>query len=380
VTDVPDADVVVVGAGPAGCAAALAVADAGLTVTLLDRDARPGWRIGDSLPGAAARVLRSLGAWDRFARAGHLPAPLKVSRWGSDEPVALDTFRDPDGPGWCLDRTRFERDLRAGAVARGARLISPATVRGCRRDSGGAWLLTCDDGRTLRTRFVIDCTGPTSGLLRPERGRVVLDRLTCVYQRVRTRAAPDPTIYTQAVPDGWWYTAVLPDRWRVVAFHSDRDLAAVREVLRLKPVHAAAALPGIGGLIDGEPADPPRVGTAYSVARSAAGQGWLAAGDSAIALDPLSSQGLFNALVTGADAGRTACAALAGDDGAVARYGACLARIWQAYLRHRGTYYGMERRWPAAPFWHRRLGDTARPGESAAGPRRGNQGHGTGAG
>jgi flavin-dependent dehydrogenase len=359
VADVPDADVVVVGAGPAGCAAALAVADAGLTVTLLDRYVRPGWRIGDSLPGAAARVLRSLGAWDRFAHAGHLPAPLKVSRWGSDEPVALDTFRDSDGPGWCLDRIRFEEDLRAGTIARGARLITPATVRGCRREPGG-WLLTCDDGRTLRARFVIDCTGPRSGLLRHERSRVVLDRLTCVYQRVRTRASPDPTIYTQAVSDGWWYTAMLPNRWRVVAFHSDRDLPAVRDVLRMEPVNAAVALPGIGGLIDGEPVGPPRVGTAYTMARSAAGQGWLAAGDSAIALDPLSSQGLFNALVTGADAGRTACAALAGDGGAAARYGACLARIWQAYLRHHGTYYGMERRWPAAPFWHRRLGDAAR--------------------
>jgi len=351
-------DVAVIGAGPAGCAAARTVAGAGRTVALLDSVAKPGWRIGDSLPGAAARVLRSLGAWDRFARAGHLPAPLKVSRWGSDEAVALDAFRDPDGPGWCLDRTRFEADLRADATEHGVRLLSPATVRTCRRGPGG-WELTCGDGSPVRARFVIDCAGPRSGFLRTERRRVVLDRLACVYQRVRTRANPDPTIYTEAVPDGWWYTAALPGRWRVVAFHSDRDLTALRDVLRREPLRAAAGLPGLGGLIgetiDGEPAPAARLGTAYTVARSAAGRGWVAAGDSAITLDPLSSQGLFNALVTGADAGRTACAALTGDEGAVARYGARLARIWQAYLGHHGTYYGMERRWPTAPFWRRRI-------------------------
>jgi flavin-dependent dehydrogenase len=211
---------------------------------------------------------------------------------------------------------------------------------------------------------VIDCAGPRSGFLRLERNRVVLDRLTCVYQRVRTHADQDPTIYTEAVPDGWWYTAALPGGWRVVAFHSDRDLPALREVLRRNPVRAAAGLPGLGRMIGGEPAAPV-VSTAYTVARSAAGQGWLAAGDSAFTLDPLSSQGLFNALVTGADAGRTAGAALTGDHDAVARYGARLARIWQAYLRHHGTYYGMERRWPDAVFWHRRQPGLRATGRSA---------------
>ncbi|WP_051796952.1 NAD(P)/FAD-dependent oxidoreductase [Catenuloplanes japonicus] len=350
----PQIDVAVIGAGPAGCAAALTAAGAGLAVTLLDSVAVPGWRIGDSLPGAAARVLREIGAWERFARAGHLPAPLKVSRWGADEAVALDAFRDPDGAGWCLDRPRFEADLRDGARERGVRLHSPVTVRGYRREADG-WELTCGDGSVIRAGFVIDCGGARSGFLRRERGRVVLDRLACVYQRVRSRPEQDRTIYTQAVPDGWWYTAPLPGRGRIVAFHTDRDLPALRDVRQRGPARVASSLPGLGGLVDGEPEAAVRVGTAYTVARSGAGAGWVAAGDSAISLDPLSSQGMFNALVTGVDAGRTAGAVLAGEDDAVAGYGERLGRIWQAYLRHHGMYYGMERRWAAAPFWSRRV-------------------------
>jgi hypothetical protein len=31
-----------------------------------------------------------------------------------------------------------------------------------------------------------------------------------------------------------------------------------------------------------------------------------------------------------------------------------MSRIWQAYVGHHATYYGMETRWPNAPFWARR--------------------------
>ncbi|MFM7346999.1 MAG: NAD(P)-binding protein [Tagaea sp.] len=64
----PDADAIVVGAGPAGAALARRLAGRA-RVLLLERPARgedrpaAAWRIGESLPGAAATLLRRSGLY-----------------------------------------------------------------------------------------------------------------------------------------------------------------------------------------------------------------------------------------------------------------------------------------------------------------------------
>lgn len=348
-------DVAIIGAGAAGSAAACVLAPHA-SVALIDRVATPVWRIGETLPGAARRLLAAIGAWDRFAAAHHGPAPLKVSRWGSDMAVELDSMRDPDGTGWRLDRARFEADLRADARARGA-VMHVAGIATLARVAEG-WHVAFDTGGSLVARRLIDAGGRRSRLLRDVgQRRLVMDRLACVHQRVPQAGRPDPATYTHAARDGWWYTAALPAGDRLVAFHTDSDDPAIRAMLRSGPVAAALAVPGLSdaiGAVDATTAAPPALCAANGVARSAAGDGWLAAGDSAMALDPLSSQGLFNALATGLEAGEATRALLGGDATASRRYADRLARIWGAYVQHHRTYYGMERRWADAPFWQRR--------------------------
>lgn len=349
-------DVIVIGAGAAGAAAAAVLAPQ-LRVTVLDRATTPGWRIGETLPGAARRVLAALGAWQRFAAAGHAPAPLKVSRWGSDRAEELDALRDPDGAGWRLDRARFEADLRANAEERGARLLTPVQARGLARSSAG-WLVQLSDGRQLKARVIIAAAGRSSRLMKPFGQRTqVMDRLACTYQRLPAPGASDSSTYTEAVPEGWWYTALLPDGYRLVAFHGDSDGQAVRRVFREGPARAAQGLPGMAAALQdacSTEATPAAFCTANSVARSAAGAGWFGAGDNTLALDPLSSQGLFHALVTGLQAGHSALRWLDGDETAPADHAARTADVWRAYVEHHALYYGMERRFSDAPFWRRR--------------------------
>lgn len=351
------ADVIVIGAGAAGAAAASVLAPQ-LRVTLLDRAATPAWRIGETLPGAARRVLAALGAWERFAAAGHAPAPLKVSRWGSERAEELDSLRDPDGAGWRLDRARFELDLRVSAAERGARVLAPAQAQRVTR-SGNEWVVHLTDGRELRSRVLIAAGGRHCRLMRPFGQRTqVMDRLACTYQRLPAPGATDSSTYTEATIDGWWYSALLPDGVRLVAFHGDSDGHAVRRVLREGPARLAQQLPGMAAALrDAHVAEasPAAFCTASSVARSAAGAGWFGAGDNTLALDPLSSQGLFNALVTGLQAAESALRWLDGDAAAAEQHAARLASVWQAYVAHHSLYYGMERRWPEAPFWRRRL-------------------------
>jgi flavin-dependent dehydrogenase len=82
---------------------------------------------------------------------------------------------------------------------------------------------------------------------------------------------------------------------------------------------------------------------------------WLAAGDAALAFDPLSSQGLYNALYSGMKAGQAIVAALAGDDSALARYAGRLEQIRAHYLARRRAVYESEGRWADAEFWRQRL-------------------------
>ena len=85
-----------------------------------------------------------------------------------------------------------------------------------------------------------------------------------------------------------------------------------------------------------------------------AGPGWLAVGDAALSFDPLSSQGLLNALFTGLAAAVAAEAHLEGDADAMPGHARALAGIQAAYERHLGLYYAQEDRWPDRPFWQRR--------------------------
>src|SRR3982074_2387478 len=119
------ADVLIIGAGPAGAVAALNLAPF-CRVIAIDRLPIPMERIGESLPGAARRLLADMGLLEDFLQDGHLPRYAMRGAWGDAELVERDALRDPDGNGWTLNRARFERRLRAVACARGASLLSPA--------------------------------------------------------------------------------------------------------------------------------------------------------------------------------------------------------------------------------------------------------------
>ena len=90
-----------------------------------------------------------------------------------------------------------------------------------------------------------------------------------------------------------------------------------------------------------------------------AGDGWLAAGDAAVAFDPLSSQGILTALYTGMKAGQALAAHLTDDSSALDAYAARLEEIHAAYRRNYAHFYAYERRWADRPFWRRRLQESA---------------------
>ena len=145
----------------------------------------------------------------------------------------------------------------------------------------------------------------------------------------------------------------------MLAFHSDADLPVVRGlngVCRL--LERARGLAGLGSLLAAvgfRPEGPAGYCAAHSSFASAiGGPGWLAVGDAALACDPLSSQGLLNALYSAVLAADAVGRALGGEAAAPAAYQRGMAPVADAYRAHLDAWYGLERRWADRPFWARR--------------------------
>jgi flavin-dependent dehydrogenase len=359
-------DVLIVGGGPAGTTAALNLAPL-RTVAVIERNAAPAPRIGESLPAAARRLFRDMGLLDSFLGEGHAPCYGNRSVWGDPRPQELDALRDPDGHGWHLDRVRFERWLRDAATARGAEILAPATLDRVERDGSG-WRVDIAHGAevlTMGAEVLIDAAGRAAPLARRLGAQTrVDDRLGCgwVYGQDSGPGGRGLT-FVEATEHGWWYTAPMPQDRRVLAFHTDTDLPAARIardrdalLAHAKSAYELATLLDSAGFIADET-------SGFTAAHSAtlepcAGDGFLAAGDAALAFDPLSSQGLLNALFTGLAAAEAADTHLRGDIDAMARYRETIAGVGAAYRQHLRLWYGMEQRWPEAPFWKRRHGRT----------------------
>jgi flavin-dependent dehydrogenase len=153
----------------------------------------------------------------------------------------------------------------------------------------------------------------------------------------------------------------------VLAFHTDSDLPGVH---RTDLMAEAAMPPGLALLLadagfasDGNSAVTP---ANSAVLEPAVGASWLAAGDAALSFDPLSSQGLLNAIFTGRAAARAAANHLAGASDALSDYAAILAEIHADYRRQLSFWYGAEARWPDSLFWRRRqLGEAGSTGSMA---------------
>jgi len=80
---------------------------------------------------------------------------------------------------------------------------------------------------------------------------------------------------------------------------------------------------------------------------------WLAVGDAALAVDPISGSGVIRALRTAQAAAQTIVAALQENPTAIDEYEMARHHDCTDYLIERANYYALEQRWRSA-FWLRR--------------------------
>lgn len=171
-----DADLIIVGAGPAGAAAACHFARMHFRVVLIDQHRFPRDKVcGDFVGPRALEELDRLGLStqppfrdaNRIRRAEFYLGCNKIA--GQKLPHA-DGLRDY---GLCVPRFKMDRAIVQAAVAAGARLIEESRVTGYDTDKEGV-TVTYQRSREyerLRARLLIGADGSTSAVARTLRGR-----------------------------------------------------------------------------------------------------------------------------------------------------------------------------------------------------------------
>jgi flavin-dependent dehydrogenase len=341
-------DAIVVGARCAGSATAIALARAGRRVVALDRAAFPADTLSTHLlfPGGVVELAR-LGAYERVRALGAPPLRQALVGGAGLQPIAPFTPIDGIDHGWCVRRPGLDAALVETAREAGAEVRERARVTDLVWDGGRVagvrWTGAEGTERELRAPLVVGADGRRStvgrlvGAREPYRssanGRACFyayftdDRLS--WRSIAAQWREGRELGTAFPCDGGQLLVLLmPPVERAAEFRADLGAAFARTV---------ASMPALAErLAGGEMASKVRVATdTTSYFRRSSGPGWALPGDAGHFKDPVTAQGIRDALRFGRLLGE-AVAPVLGDpallDAAVA--------AWEERREHEclGTY------------------------------------------
>ncbi|MGB1242382.1 MAG: tryptophan 7-halogenase, partial [Chitinophagales bacterium] len=304
-------DVIIVGAGPAGSASAISLAQKSLKVGLIDiiHPNRP--KVGESIPAAIKRLLQRLDikGIESILRPNEYKSCISTaSAWGENQWHYQDAILNPEGNGWHIDRNAFDAALYQQALEKGVipirNQVKSVTVQ---EDYYTVKLKsqTENSNSILHTKWLIDATGRASKVGRSlgfEKEK--LSEQMAAIAWVNTIEDCDFSTRIKSVNNGWWYTALLPNQKRIIAFHGLLDEVQQRvhapdvfieSFNNANLVKNKISSSQITGKIQGKDAS-------FGKLTTIAQHRFFAVGDAAVAFDPLAAQGIFFALYSGIQA------------------------------------------------------------------------------
>ncbi|MCK5945495.1 MAG: tryptophan 7-halogenase [Planctomycetes bacterium] len=313
-----DHDVVVVGGGPAGAAAAGRLRRRGHGVLVLESEPFPRFHVGESLLPLGNFVFDQIGVADKVRAAGfHPKRGAQLLTDCGEHRVVFDFVEKRIEPSETVQvpRAQFDQLMLEHARALGAEVVT-ARARDFVIDADGVAVTFVDAGgasRTVRAQAVVDASGRAGFVARRMGVRVADDELKKAsiyahFRGVRRDAGPrgaDTRI--SCLPDlGWMWWIPLDAHVTSVGVVLDLDdyralgKGDLEEmfwrVARRSPV--ASAL-----LAEAERVGEFRAESGFSYgAERYCGPRWLLAGDAGSFLDPVWSTGVQMALQSGVEA------------------------------------------------------------------------------
>lgn len=319
-----DHDVVVVGGGPAGAAAAGYLAKHGHSVLVIESEAFPRFHIGESLLPLGEYVFDELGCRDKIRAAGfHAKRGAQLRSLCGEHRVVFDFAENKIEPQQTVQvhRSEFDQLMLDHAVSMGAKTVT-ARARSYERAADSVTVTFAEreeEPQQVRARVLIDASGRAGFVARQEgvrRADPVLQKASVFahFKNVKRDAGErhgDTRIVT--LPDfGWVWWIPLTDEVTSVGVVLDieiykqkdkGDLAAIfAEAIRSAPL--AAEL-----LADAERTTEFRAESGFSYSTEHyCGERWFLAGDAGSFLDPVWSTGVQLALQSGLESAQAAIA------------------------------------------------------------------------
>ncbi|MDH1529538.1 flavin-dependent monooxygenase QhpG [Pseudomonas mosselii] len=352
----PEASILVLGAGPAGAATALGLRRMGYPVTVVSD-----WRRFAAVEGVSQRVLEGL-------RHAGLGAALAEATTPATRQVHWNGERLQPNQECLLDRHRFDQALRDDLRRAGVELVE-GRVREVERGQG--YRIHLDDGRTLHGEFLVEARGRQAPLSEGRlRGPETVSLLN-LWQ-----AAPGtPVSAVESLDDGWAWMARLADGrcyWQVTLDATTAQLpgkAALPEYCAERR-RGSALVAQLFGERAFAPAQVHARSSTAILAGNCAGPDWLRVGDAAMAVDPLSGNGIFQSLSSALQAPVVINTLLQRPGQADLAQRFHQTRVEQLFLRFARIgrdFYAQETQRVAQPFWARRRGwPDAQPLHAAA--------------
>ena len=358
---ITEADVVVVGGGPAGSTLATMVAMRGHKVILLEKDRFPRFQIGESLlPSTIHGVCRLTGVADELAKAGFTRKRGGTLRWGANpEPWTFSFSVSPKMAGetsfaYQVERSKFDKILldharRKGVDVREEHAVT-AVLSGEDRVLGVAYQDAAGRSGEIHAKYLVDASGNKSriyqevGATRRYSEFFRSLALFGYFENGKRMAEPNSgNILCAAFDSGWfWYIPLSPTLTSVGAVVRQEMAAKIQGDPEEALNGLIAECPMISDYLsdakrvtDGQYGEL-RVRKDYSYANTKFWRpGMALVGDSACFVDPIFSSGVHLATYGALLAARSINSVLAGTVDEDTAFG----EFEQRYRREYGAFY-----------------------------------------
>lgn len=282
-------DVIIIGAGPAGCSAAISCAQQGLNVAMVERLLFPRHRPGETLHPGIEPLLQQLGVAEKIRGDTFIRPTGTWVKWDKERHF-VPFGADQSGPwrGFQIPRATLDRLLLDHAIGLGVHALQPCQAKAVLLEKEHVVGIRTHAGQLFCTHL-IDASGAHGWLARQLglRSRRCSPALTAVYGYKRG-TAQESALGLFADQSGWYWTAHIGQQ----LYHWTRLYFARGSVSGASAVPAGFEQLVCEGKSQG--AD-----VTWRICDQAAGNGYFIIGDAACVLDPGASHGVLKALMSG---------------------------------------------------------------------------------
>ncbi|MFJ2455874.1 flavin-dependent monooxygenase QhpG [Pseudomonas protegens] len=344
--------ILILGAGPAGAAVALGLRRLGYPVTLVSD-----WRRFPALEGASQRVLEAL-------RGAGLEQALAQALQPSQRRVAWNGAEHAQNIEYLLDRPAFDRGLREALREAQVKLIE-GRVLGVQSSKAGHRVQVQGQGE-VRGEFLVEARGRQAPVLdkalRQGGGKGLRGPETVSLLNRWQGPGGSAASAVHSLEDGWAWMARREDGqcyWQLTLDVESAGLpgkAQLLEYCRQRRLGSAMAREFFAGGQEQQLHLHARSSTAI-LNPQACGANWLRVGDAAMAVDPLSGNGIFQSLSSALQAPAVINTLLQQPQRAALAqrfHGQRVEQLFLRFARIGRDFYADEQRWPEQPFWQAR--------------------------